>query len=45
VADAMIKAMITVPGTTDANMAKTSVTWMRKLLDLTSRRCSKPRGV
>ena len=27
-----------------ANMAKTSVTWMRKLLDLTSRRYSKPCG-
>ena len=27
-----------------SNMAKTSVTWMRKLLDLTSRRCSKPCG-
>src|SRR5215211_1402487 len=30
--------------TTVPNMAKTSVTWMRKLLDLTSRRCSKPCG-
>ena len=27
-----------------ANMAKTSVTWMRKFLDLTTRRCSKPFG-
>src|SRR5262245_10736333 len=27
-----------------ANMAKTSVTWMRKLLELTSRRYSKPFG-
>ena len=33
------------PGGHAPNMAKTSVTWMRKLLDLTSRRCSKPRGV
>src|SRR2546428_2138601 len=29
---------------TCANMAKTSVTGMRKLLDLTSRRCPKPCG-
>src|SRR5262245_28618226 len=31
-------------GTGRSNMAKTSVTWMRKLLDLTARKCSKPFG-